>query len=131
MDLHRVVNGGLPPGLVAFDRDLAVGWCQLTPRAVLPWLDRSWPRIDELPVSSISCFYIHKKYRRRGMTSALIREAIEAARGADIPALEAYPLDAGLSPSSTGTGYVSTFLRMGFRVVARRSHARPIMRLDL
>jgi len=64
-------------------------------------------------------------------TEQLIREAIETARRAGIPALEAYPLDADLSPSSTGTGYVSTFQRIGFRVVGRRSHARPIMRFDL
>jgi GNAT superfamily N-acetyltransferase len=131
VDLHDVVIEGPPPGLIAFDGDLAIGWCQLTPRAMLPWLDRSWQRIDDLPVWSISCLYIRKGYRRRGITSTLIHGAIETARRASVPALEAYPLDADLSPSSTGTGYVSTFLRIGFRVVGRRSRARPIMRFDL
>jgi GNAT superfamily N-acetyltransferase len=130
-DLHEVVIKGPPPGLIAFDGELAVGWCQLTPRTLLPWLDRAWQRIDDLAVWSISCFYIRKGYRRQGITSALIQKAIETARKAGVLALEAYPLDADLSPSSTGTGYVSTFLRAGFRVVGRRSHARPIMRLDL
>jgi GNAT superfamily N-acetyltransferase len=129
--LHDVVIEGPPPGLIAFDGDLPIGWCQLTPRAMLPWLDRSWHRIDDLPVWSISCLYIRKGYRRRGITSTLIHGAIETARRASVPALEAYPLDADLSPSSTGTGYVSTFLRIGFRVVGRRSRARPIMRFDL
>ena len=127
-DLHEVVT---PPGLIAFDGELAVGWCQLTPRALLPWLDRAWQRIDDLPVWSISCFYVRKEYRRQGITSALIQKAIETARKAGVPSLEGYPLDADLSPSATGTGYVSTFLRAGFRVVGRRSHARPILRLDL
>ena len=127
-DLHEVVT---PPGLIAFDGELAVGWCQLTPRALLPWLDRAWQRIDDLPVWSISCFYVRKEYRRQGITSALIQKAIETARKAGVPSLEAYPPDADLSPSATGTGYVSTFLRAGFRVVGRRSHARPILRLDL
>jgi GNAT superfamily N-acetyltransferase len=131
VDLHDVVIEGPPPGLIAFAGDLAIGWCQLTPRAMLPWLDRSWQRIDDLPVWSISCLYIRKGYRRRGITSTLIHGAIETARRASVPALEAYPLDADLSPSSTGTGYVSTFLRIGFRVVGRRSRARPIMRFDL
>ena len=36
---HEVVEQGPPPGLVAFDEDLAVGWCQLTP--VMPSLARS------------------------------------------------------------------------------------------
>jgi hypothetical protein len=30
-----LVKNGPPPGLLAFDGDLAVGWCQLTPRAAL------------------------------------------------------------------------------------------------
>ena len=32
-DFKRVVKRGPPPGLVAFDGDRAVGWCQITPRA--------------------------------------------------------------------------------------------------
>jgi len=130
-DLHEVVKKGPPPGLLAFDDKVAVGWCQLTPRSVLPWLDHSWRRVDETPVWCISCFYIRKGYRRRGITAILIDAAIEAAKKAGAPALEAYPLDGDLSPSASGTGYVSTFLRAGFKVVAHRSHARPIMRLDL
>jgi hypothetical protein len=47
------------------------------------------------------------------------------------PALEAYPLDADESPSASWTGYASTFARTGFKTVARRVAARPIMRHDL
>jgi GNAT superfamily N-acetyltransferase len=130
-DLHKVVCDGPPAGLLAFDGKVAVGWCQLTPRNLLPWLDRAWLRIDEVPVWSISCFYIRKGYRRRGITSALLDAAVKAAKQAGAPALEAYPLAGDLSPSASGTGYVSTFLRAGFKVVGRRSRARPIMRLDL
>ena len=39
---HRVVRQGPPPGLLAFHGDVAVGWCQLTPRSAVPWLDRTW-----------------------------------------------------------------------------------------
>jgi GNAT superfamily N-acetyltransferase len=130
-DLHKVVSEGPPAGLLAFDGKVAVGCCQLTPRSLLPWLDHAWKRIDEAPEWSISCFYIRKGYRRRGISSALIDAAIKAAKKAGAPALEAYPLDGDLSPSASGTGYVSTFLRAGFKVVGRRSRARPIMRLDL
>ena len=53
------------------------------------------------------------------------------ARRQGAPALEAYPFDAAVSPSATGTGYASTFARAGFETVARRTPARPIMRHDL
>lgn len=132
-DFRDVVRHGPPPGLVAFLGDLAVGWCQLTPRDALPFLDRQWrlKRVDDVPVWSISCFYVRIGYRRRGVTTALIREALRVAKRANAPALEAYPFDAALSPSSTSTGYASTFARAGFQVVARHIPARPIMRHDL
>jgi hypothetical protein len=63
---REIVEQGPPPGLLAFDDGLAIGWCQLTPRDDLPWLDRTWrlKRVDDAPVWSISCFYIRKGYRR-------------------------------------------------------------------
>jgi len=92
---QEIVRRGPPPGLLAFDDDIAVGWCQLTPRDDLPWLDRSrrLRRIDDVPVWSLSCFYIRRGYRRRGVTSALIAEALQVAKAARAPALEAYPVD--------------------------------------
>ena len=130
---REIVRCGPPPGLLAFDDDLAVGWCQVTARDDLPWLDRTrrLRRIDDLPVWSLSCFYIRKGYRRRGITSALIAEALNVARAAQAPALEAYPVEPSLTSNSSFTGYASTFHRAGFKVVARHVPTRPIMRHDL
>lgn len=130
---REVVERGPPPGLLAFDGAVAVGWCQLTPRDAVPWLDRTWrlKRVDDVPVWSLSCLYVRKGYRRRGITSVLIVAALQAAERANAPALEAYPFDADVSPSASGTGYASTFARAGFRTVARRSPERPIMRREL
>jgi GNAT superfamily N-acetyltransferase len=132
-DFNAIVTRGPPPGLIAFSGGLAVGWCQVTPRDAVPWLDRTWrlKRVDDLPVWSISCLYVRKGWRRQGITSALIAAALAAAKRAKAPALEAYPFDATVSPSASGSGYASTFLRAGFREVARRSPARPIMRCDI
>jgi GNAT superfamily N-acetyltransferase len=132
-DFREIVMRGPPPGLIAFDGDLPAGWCQLTPRDSVPWLDRVWQvrRVDDAPVWSLSCLYVRKGYRRRGTTSQLIAAALKAARQAGAPALEAYPFDAALSPSASGCGYASTFARAGFKIIARRIPARPIMRHDL
>jgi GNAT superfamily N-acetyltransferase len=130
---RKIVTHGPPPGLLAFDGDLAVGWCQLTPRAELPVLVRSWRLrpVDELPVWAISCLYVRKGYRRRGVTAALIAAAIKTAKRARARALEAYPLDATRTPSASSTGFASTFERAGFRTVVRHVPPRPIMRHDL
>ena len=130
---REVVRRGPAPGLLAFDGEVAVAWCQLTPRSDVPQLDRSWrlKRVDDVPVWSLSCFYVRKSHRRQGITSQLIVAALRAAKRAGAPALEAYPLDRELTPSATSTGVVSTFERVGFRTVARRVPPRPIMRHDL
>jgi GNAT superfamily N-acetyltransferase len=129
---REVVGDGPPPGLLAFDDDkeVAVGWCQLTPRAALPALDRGsrLRRVDDAPVWSISCFYVRKGYRRHGVMTALITAALATARRHGAMAVEAYPLDGDLAPSATSTGYATTFARAGFTTVVRHVPERPIMR---
>ena len=132
---RRLVKRGPPPGLLAFDGDMAVGWCQLTPRDALPWLNRTriLKPVDDVPVWALSCFYVRRGYRKRGVTSVLIAAAVKAAKRAKAPALEAYPVDTQVPKSTTNifTGTASTFARAGFKTVACRVPSRPIMRLDL
>jgi GNAT superfamily N-acetyltransferase len=129
-DFRKLVLQGPPPGLLALGEGTAVGWCQVTPRDAVPGLEQGWRvrRVDDVAVWAITCFYVRKGHRREGITSALITSALELARSAGAPALEAYPLDGTVSPSATATGYASTFTNAGFVEVARRSPERPIMR---
>jgi GNAT superfamily N-acetyltransferase len=134
-DFQARVRAGPPPGLLAFDGDRAVGWCQLTPRMELAWLERSriLGRVDELPVWSLSCFYVRRGYRARGVSQALVAAAVKEARRAGAPAVEAYPVDTA-APGCTRnifTGTAATFARHGFEVVARRTEDRPVMRRRL
>jgi GNAT superfamily N-acetyltransferase len=128
--LVELVNAGPSPGLIALAGDAVVGWCQVTPRDAVPAIDTMWRlrRVDHEPVWSITCLYVRTGWRRRGVTSRLVAAAVDEARRAGAPAIEAYPFDADVSPSSTGTGYASTFARLGFDVIARDVPARPIMR---
>jgi len=132
--LHDVVLRGPPPGLLALDEEgVAVGWCQVTPRSEVPAIGRQWRLrpVDDLPVWAITCFYVRKGRRRAGVMRVLVDAAVDLARDAGAPAVEAYPLDASRSPSATSTGYVTTFAAAGFSEVARRSPERPVMRLVL
>jgi GNAT superfamily N-acetyltransferase len=74
---------------------------------------------------------VRRDYRKKGITSVLITEALRIAKRANAPALEAYPRDAGKSPGSTFIGYVSTFSRAGFEIVGRHNPVRPVMRHNL
>jgi GNAT superfamily N-acetyltransferase len=94
----------------------------------IPWRLRS---VDDVPVWSLTCFYVRKGHRRTGIMSSLIDAAVEFARTTGAPAVAAYPLDGAVSPSVTSTGYASVFAAAGFVEIARRSPERPIMRLIL
>lgn len=131
-DLEQLARSPRPPGLLAFDGGLAVGWCELGPRADLGWLARGryLRPVDDLPVWSVPCFYVRRSHRRQGVMGALIDAAVAAAAAAGAPALEAYPVDTAV-PGHTGNlfmGVASAFPRRGFQVVARRQPDRPVMR---
>ncbi|MFT4130118.1 GNAT family N-acetyltransferase [Labrys sp. (in: a-proteobacteria)] len=130
---RSVVETGPPPGLLAFADASPVGWCQIGPRPSIPHIDRVW-RLrspDHKPVWSVSCLYIAKGIRRRGVASRLIEAAIDFGRAGGATTIEAYPIDQRLSPSSSSTGFVTTFERLGFRYAPSPTPERPIMRLDL
>jgi GNAT superfamily N-acetyltransferase len=134
-DLCELAASGDPSGLLAFDGDLAVGWCLLARRADLAWLARTrhLGPVDDLPVWSVPCFFVRRSHRRRGVMGALIDAAVRAAERAGAPALEAYPIDTDV-PGHTNNvfpGVASVFAERGFTVVARRRDDRPIMRRPL
>jgi GNAT superfamily N-acetyltransferase len=134
-DLRQLAGSGQPPGLLAFDGDLAVGWCELAPRADLAWLahGRYLKPVDDLPVWSLPCFYVRRTHRGQGVMDALIEAAVPVAAEVGAPALESYPVDTAVPGHTTNLflGVASVFVRHGFQEVARRNPARPIMRRDL
>ena len=129
-----IVKKGPPPGLLAFEGDKVVGWAQLTPRAVLPHLDhgRFTRKIDDVPVWSLTCFFIRKGHRGQGVMTALLEAAIDHAKAMKAPALEAYPVRTDTKRSNSGmyTGAASSFARAGFKTVSVRAPHRPLMRLE-
>jgi predicted GNAT family acetyltransferase len=129
---RTIVKRGPPPGLLAFDGELAIGWAQLTPRSDLDRLSRSkmLAQIDDEKVWSLSCFYVKRGHRGQGVVSALIAEALKEAKRAKAPGLEAYPYDKP-GVHNHYLGAPSTFLKAGFREVARCSPTHPVMRHDL
>ncbi len=131
-----IVRKGSPSGLLAFADDLAVGWAQVTPRTALPHLDRGrfTKAVDNKPVWSLTCFYIRKGWRGKGITTALIDAATTFARKAGASAVEAYPTRTGSARRSNSilyTGAATTFARAGFKTVALPAPHRPTMRLSL
>ncbi len=131
--LRKIVDSGQTPGLLAFVGREPVAWCSIEPREHFAGLERSrmFKRVDDLPVWSISCFFVAKPYRRKGLMVPLLRAAIEYARKKGAKIVEAYPIDQGqskLAGSAGYTGVASAFRTAGFVEVARPDHMRRIMR---
>jgi GNAT superfamily N-acetyltransferase len=131
--LKKIVQSGLSPGLLAYAEGEPVGWCALAPRDQLPVLARSriLAPVDEKPVWSVSCFFVAKAWRRRGLTVALLDAAVDQVRAQGGGILEGYPHEPaqGNTPGAfVWTGLAEAFRRAGFKEVARRSPYRPIMR---
>jgi GNAT superfamily N-acetyltransferase len=85
------------------------------------------------------CFMVRVGYRRRGVAKALLVGAVDFARQAGVPALEAYPVDPEGHRVSVTLGYVGfipMFEAAGFQPIVEtddRSAHRPriLMRLEL
>ena len=130
---ERLVRRGAEPGLLAYAGDMPVGWCAIAPREEYGGLARSriLKPVDDKPVWSITCFFVARGFRRRGVTVALLEAAARfvAQKGGSI--LEGYPAEpaSGAWPDAYAYhGTVAAFSRAGFREVARPSKTRAIMR---
>jgi GNAT superfamily N-acetyltransferase len=133
--LRSLVRDGAQPGVLAYRGDEPVGWCAVAPREVYVRLQKSrvLAPVDDRPVWSISCLFIAKPFRRQGVSVRLIDAAAEFARSQGARAVEAYPVvpySDAMPAAFAWTGTVSAYERAGFREVARRSDARPIMRRE-
>ena len=96
-------------------------------------LDRSriLKRIDDAPVWSVVCFFVSKAFRGKGLTTALLRAAIEYAARHGARIVEGYPVEpkkARMPDVFAYTGLASAYRQAGFVEVARRSETRPLMR---
>lgn len=134
--MKAIVESGEVPGILAYSGGEPVGWCSIGPREVFGSLQRSriLKPVDEQPVWSVVCFYVVKEYRRKGVTGALLRAAVDYARAHGARIVEGYPVDP-VKPTMPDPfvyhGLASTFRKAGFVEVARRSETRPIMRYDV
>jgi GNAT superfamily N-acetyltransferase len=89
--------------------------------------------VDDAPVWSVSCLFVKRPYRGRGVSVKLLKAAVDFARQHGAPAVEGYPNDpdAKMADAFAWTGLASAFQKAGYVEVARRSANRPIMRKKL
>ncbi len=130
--MRALVDAGKQPGVLLYEDGRAVAWCAVAPREEYVRLgaSRVWAPVDDEKVWAVSCFFIDKPARGKGLSVAVLEAAVEFARGRGAKIVEGYPqeLKEKLPPAFVWMGVMPTFVHAGFREVARRSPKKPIMR---
>ena len=131
--IKKIVFRGGVPGILAYVNGKAVGWCSIQSREVFPRLDNSriLQRVDDKLVWSIVCFFIARGFRKSGISEELIKAAVKHAKKHGAKIIEGYPTEPKkekVADTFVYTGFYSSFKKVGFKEVERRSETRPIMR---
>ncbi len=134
--LKKIVIAGSEPGILAYIGKEPIGWCAIAPREEYIALERSriLKPVDDQAVWSISCLFVKKSYRRKGISSQLLNAAVKLAVKHGAAAVEGYPVEPSMDKMPDPFlwhGIPSAFKAAGFEEVARRSRSRPIMRLEI
>ena len=130
--IHDLVAQNYSPGILVFDEDRAIAWCSVSSRDDFHYFKttRTLKPVDEQAVWSISCLFIHKAYRRKGVSRFLLQcveEFVKAQGGSILEAYPSIPKKDKMPDVFAWTGLVPIFERCGFELVAKRG-ARQIMR---
>ena len=103
---RRLVEGNRAHAALVFDGDVAVAWAQFGPIQELPNIHhrKEWEQgLVRRPDYRITCLFVDRAYRRKGMAAVAVRGALALIAAAGGGLVEAYPHDlpAGKKTSSS------------------------------
>jgi GNAT superfamily N-acetyltransferase len=126
-------------GLVAYLDGEPVGWCAVEPRtayeglvrnARVPWEGRDEDKTDD-GIWAVTCLFARAGFRKRGVSRALARAAVDFARERGARAIEAYPMTTtDVIAEELHVGTEGVFAEAGFAEVSRPTPRRVVMRID-
>jgi len=132
-DKKDLVDKGCSHGILVYDREEPVGWCQYGPKEELPRVDAG-RKYRKLSLDSrgkklwrISCFCVDRKYRNRGVASIGLMAALDSIEKNGGGMVEAYPVT-HRGALASWFGSVSMFKANGFRIVAPFGKSNVVMR---
>ncbi|MBC7886212.1 MAG: GNAT family N-acetyltransferase [Saprospiraceae bacterium] len=133
MAMKKLVWEDQAVGLLGFYEGQAIAWCAFAPREDFIKLEKSrvHKRIDDQPVWSVPCFFIDRKFRRQGVSVAMLKGLVAYAQTKDIKIIEAYPAiptQKKLPDAFAWIGLYTSFEKAGFEIVDRTSENRPMVR---
>ncbi len=122
---ERRVREGRAHAALVYDGSACVGWCQFGPTDELPRIKHRRAYMEgltALPDWRITCFFIDRDYRRKGVASAALKGALREIGRLGGGTVESYPEDVtgrSVSGSFLYNATVSMFEQQGFRRTRR------------
>ena len=135
-DKEKLVAAGRAHAILVYDKGMPVGWCQYGPGEELPLVDagRFYRKLGRPPdgrLWRITCFFVDRKYRRKGVAKAGLSAAVAAIRRRGGGTVEAYPVvSEGMAAQAEWLwfGTPSMFEAEGFEKVAPLGTSRILVR---
>ncbi len=122
---ERLVREGRAHAALVFDGERAVAWCEFGPPTELPAIYHRTEYnagLDRLPDYRVTCFFVDREYRRKGVAAVALSGALDLIAAAGGGLVEAYPQD------TQGKRISASFLYNGTRTLFEKagfSHERP------
>jgi GNAT superfamily N-acetyltransferase len=96
----------------------------------VPWEGRAEDKTDD-SVWAVTCFFTRVGFRKRGVSRALARAAVDFARERGARAIEGYPMTTkNVILEELHVGTEGVFADAGFTEVSRPTLRRVVMRVD-
>lgn len=121
------VGAGTPIGILGYHDGQPIAWCSIAPRESYRTLGGDETIRD---VWSLACFFVQRPFRNKGVSSQLLKAAVNYARDNGAKYVEAYPV-APESQSYRFMGLVPAFAEAGFQFVKTAGSRRNVMTLSL
>jgi len=136
-DKKALVRNNRSHAALVYDGPNLAGWCQYGPKEELPRIDagRNYNKLDPLPSElrlwRITCFYVDKSYRNKGVARAALKGALEFIKREGGGIVEAYPVVSkkmAAVPEWLWFGTPKMFLNENFKQVAPLGTSLALMR---
>lgn len=135
------IDGGPPPGIIAYVDGEAAGWIRIGPRTKQARVPRtriiaaaSTEPFDDESVWAVTCFVVRREHRGAGLNLELLRAAVDYARRSGARLIEGYPVDTRGEKQRANDlfhGTLGTFRAAGFSETTELKPGRTLVTLDL
>jgi GNAT superfamily N-acetyltransferase len=132
---RRLVDEGRAHAALVMHGDEAVAWAEYGPPSELPNIRHRKQYEEEKdldPDYRITCIFIDKRFRRRGLTALAVQGVLDLVRQAGGGTVEAYPHDKGGKREAVlYSGTRAVFERLGFEFIRPKGMTNCVVRIEV